>query len=83
VRATSVERWTAPRSFDAVEVDGALIRIKVSPGRVKAEHDDVARAARRSGQPLREVAFRAESAWREQQAGTGVGAGDGPGPAAG
>ena len=83
VRATSVERWTAPRSFDAVEVDGALIRIKVSPGRVKAEHDDVARAARRSGQPLREVAFRAESAWREQQAGTGVGAGDLPGPAAG
>ena len=83
VRATSVERWTAPRSFDAVEGDGALIRIKVSPERVKAEHDDVARAARRSGQPLREVAFRAESAWREQQAGTGVGAGDGPGPAAG
>jgi len=70
VRATSVERWAAARSFDAVEVDGNLIRIKVSPGRIKAEHDDVARAARRNGQPLREVAFRAEAAWRARPVGT-------------
>ena len=82
VRATSVERWTAARSFDAVEVDGSLIRIKVSPGRVKAEHDDVARAARRSGQPLREVAFRAEAAWREQHAETRAGTDAGPAPVA-
>ncbi len=68
VRATSVERWVAARSFDAVEVDGNLIRIKVSPGRIKAEHDDVARAARRNGQPLREVAFRAEASWRAERA---------------
>ena len=66
VRATSAERWTASRSFDDVDVEGQLIRIKVSPGRIKAEHDDVARAARHLARPLREVAFRAESAWHQQ-----------------
>ncbi|HEX3461881.1 MAG TPA: nickel pincer cofactor biosynthesis protein LarC [Acidimicrobiales bacterium] len=67
VRATTGERWPASRRFDTVEVDGSLIRMKVSPGRVKAEHEDVARAARRNGQTLREVAFRAEAAWRQRQ----------------
>ncbi len=67
VRATAAERWVAARTFDMVEVDGNLIRIKVSPGRVKAEHDDVARAARLTGAPLRDLAFRAEAQWRQQQ----------------
>ena len=67
VRASIGQRWPIARSFDTVEVDGNLIRMKVSPGRVKAEHDDVARAARRIGQTLREVAFRAEAAWRQRQ----------------
>ncbi|HEY1989204.1 MAG TPA: nickel pincer cofactor biosynthesis protein LarC [Acidimicrobiales bacterium] len=67
VRASIGQRWPAARSFDTVEVDGNLIRMKVSPGRVKAEHDDVARAARRIGQTLREVGFRAEAAWRRRQ----------------
>jgi pyridinium-3,5-bisthiocarboxylic acid mononucleotide nickel chelatase len=67
VRATTAERWVASRSFDTVEIDGNLIRIKVSPGRIKAEHDDVARAARLLGTPLRDVAFRAEARWRQQQ----------------
>ena len=67
VRASIGQRWPAARSFDTVEVDGNLIRMKVSPGRVKAEHDDVARAARRIGQTLREVAFRAETTWRRRQ----------------
>jgi uncharacterized protein (TIGR00299 family) protein len=67
VRANTGERWPVARSFDTVEVDGNLIRMKVSPGRVKAEHDDVARAARRIGLTLREVAFRAETTWRQQQ----------------
>ena len=48
-------------------VDGQLIRVKVGAGRVKAEHDDVATAARRTGLPLRELAFRAEAAWAEAQ----------------
>jgi uncharacterized protein (DUF111 family) len=45
-------------------VEGLTVRVKVSPGRVKAEHDDAVRVARRTGLPLREVARRAEDAWR-------------------
>jgi uncharacterized protein (DUF111 family) len=83
VRATSGERWPSARSVDSVWIDGQLIRVKVSAGRVKAEHDDVARAARRSGQPLRDVAFRAEALWRSAQDGPKVAQadrGDGDGP---
>jgi uncharacterized protein (DUF111 family) len=39
------------------------VRVKVSPGRVKAEHDDAVRVARLTGLPVREVARRAEQAW--------------------
>jgi len=65
VRATFGERWPAARSMESVWVDGQLIRVKVSAGRVKAEYEDVARASRRIGLPVREVAFRAESSWRD------------------
>jgi uncharacterized protein (DUF111 family) len=65
VRMTMAERWPAARSIESVVVDGQLIRIKASAARAKAEHDDVAAAARRTGQPLRELAFRAEAAWAE------------------
>jgi uncharacterized protein (DUF111 family) len=41
--------------------------VKISAGRIKVEHDDAARAARRSGLPLREVMGRAEAAWRRRQ----------------
>jgi uncharacterized protein (DUF111 family) len=44
------------------------VRVKVGAGRVKVEHDDAARAARRTGLPLREVVSRAEEAWRRQTA---------------
>jgi len=67
VRMTMAERWPAARSVDSVMVDGQLIRVKISAVRAKAEHDDVVAAARRLGLPLREVAFRAEAAWAEQQ----------------
>jgi uncharacterized protein (TIGR00299 family) protein len=69
VRETAGERWPAARSFDSVWIDGQLIRVKVSAGRVKAEHDDVALAARRTGQPLRELAQRAEALWRSARHG--------------
>jgi pyridinium-3,5-bisthiocarboxylic acid mononucleotide nickel chelatase len=69
VRVTTGERWPVARSIESVWIDGQLIRIKVSAGRVKAEHDDVALAARRTGQTLREVAFRAEAVWRSNQQG--------------
>jgi hypothetical protein len=49
-----------------VDVEGHPVRIKVSPGRVKVEHDDAARAARLTGLPLREVLSRAEAAGRAE-----------------
>jgi uncharacterized protein (DUF111 family) len=58
-----------------VLVDGQVIRVKVASGRIKAEHDDVARASLRTGQSLREMAFRAEARWREER---GADLGDGP-----
>lgn len=64
IRAVEWQRWPASRSIDTVEVGGVPVRVKVSPGRVKAEHEDAARVARLTGLPLREVHSRAESAWR-------------------
>ena len=63
VRGHTVERWSAARTFDSVEVDGHRIAVKVTAGRVKAEHDDAARVAASTGLPLREVVARAEAAW--------------------
>jgi uncharacterized protein (DUF111 family) len=64
VRGQELERWPAARVQAEVEVEGVPVRVKVSAGRVKVEHDDAARAARRTGLPLREVLSRAEEAWR-------------------
>jgi uncharacterized protein (DUF111 family) len=64
VRAQTFERWPAARESHEVEVDGRPIRVKVSSGRVKVEHDDAARVARLVGKPLREVVSLAEEAWR-------------------
>ena len=72
VRVTSGERWSAARSSDSVWIDGQLIRVKVSVGRIKAEFEDVARAARRTGQSLREIAFRAEALWRTEHGRPGM-----------
>ncbi|HYA67767.1 MAG TPA: nickel pincer cofactor biosynthesis protein LarC [Acidimicrobiales bacterium] len=70
VRAATLERWPASRGIDEVEVEGLPVRVKVSPGRVKAEQRDAARVAARTGLPLREVVFLAESAWRGRSEGT-------------
>jgi uncharacterized protein (DUF111 family) len=67
IRMTLAERWPVARTFESVVVDGQLIRIKASAARAKAEHDDVVTAARRTGRPLRDVAFRAEAAWAQAQ----------------
>lgn len=64
VRGTTLERWPSARTADTVDVEGYPIRVKVSPGRIKVEHDDAARVARRAGLPLREVLSRAEAAQR-------------------
>jgi uncharacterized protein (DUF111 family) len=68
VRATTVERWAAARRMDEVDVAGFPVRVKVSAGRTKVEHDDAARAARRTGLPLREVISLAEQAGRRHPA---------------
>jgi uncharacterized protein (TIGR00299 family) protein len=64
VRGTTLERWPQARDEDEVEVAGLLVRIKISPGRIKVEHDDAVRVARRAGLPLREVLSLAEEAGR-------------------
>ena len=68
VRGATLERWPAARTLGTVDVEGHPVRIKVSPGRVKVEHDDAARAARLTGLPLREVLSRAEAAGRAEHA---------------
>ena len=74
VRVSHGGRWPAARTVESVWVDGQPIRVKVAPGKVKAEYEDVALAARRTGQSLRELSFRAEARWREQH---GHASGDG------
>jgi len=64
IRGETLQRWPSARVDGQVEVDGVPVRVKVGAGRVKVEHDDAARAARRTGLPLREVVSRAEEAWR-------------------
>ncbi|HEX7096204.1 MAG TPA: nickel pincer cofactor biosynthesis protein LarC, partial [Acidimicrobiales bacterium] len=67
VRGTTIERWPSERAMDEVEVDGRPVRVKVSAGRVKVEHDDAARVARLAGRPVREVVSLAEEAWRRSR----------------
>jgi uncharacterized protein (TIGR00299 family) protein len=64
VRGHTMQRWPQARAGGAVAVAGTPVRVKVSAGRVKVEHDDAARVARSTGLPLREVVSRAEEAWR-------------------
>ena len=42
VRGALLERWPAARVMDEVEVEGAPVQVKVSPGRVKVEQGDAA-----------------------------------------
>jgi uncharacterized protein (TIGR00299 family) protein len=64
VRGAQLDRWPSARTTDEVEVAGFPVRIKVSAGRVKVEHDDAARIAKRTGIPLREVVSLAEESAR-------------------
>jgi uncharacterized protein (TIGR00299 family) protein len=70
VRGATIERWPSAREVDMVEVEGLPVRIKVSPGRVKVEHDDAARVARLRRRPLRDVLSLAEEAARRRDPGT-------------
>lgn len=64
VRGMTIERWPSARTAEEVEVAGFPVRVKVSAGRVKVEHDDAARIAKRTGMPLREVVSLAEESAR-------------------
>jgi pyridinium-3,5-bisthiocarboxylic acid mononucleotide nickel chelatase len=77
VRGATLDRWPRARAVDTVEVAGLPVRVKVSPGRVKVEHDDAARVARARQMPLREVLSEAEAAARGTQGPTVSPPGDG------
>lgn len=64
VRGSRLERWPASRHHERVVVDDLSVRVKVSPGRAKAEFDDAATVAERTGRPVREVLAEAEERWR-------------------
>ena len=66
VRTQTFERWPQARRNDSVEVEGRVIRVKVSAGRTKVEHDDARRAAIQLGRPIREVISLAEEAARRR-----------------
>lgn len=68
VRGQTLERWPQARLTERVDVEGLPVRVKIGAGRVKVEHDDAARVARRTGLPLREVMGRAEDAFRRRGA---------------
>jgi uncharacterized protein (TIGR00299 family) protein len=60
VRRVHAERTTLPRRELQLDVAGGSVRVKVLEGpggpRAKPEYDDLAAAARRSGQPVHELA---------------------------
>jgi uncharacterized protein (TIGR00299 family) protein len=68
VRGSTLQRWPRSRSAGTVDVAGLPVRVKVSPGRVKVEHDDAAHVARTTRVPLRVVVSLAEAEARRQHA---------------
>ena len=64
VRGRPVDRWSATRTYQEIDVEGFPIRVKIGAGRAKAEFDEAAKVAQRIGLPVREVLARAEAAWR-------------------
>jgi uncharacterized protein (TIGR00299 family) protein len=67
VRSGGRVRWPAARRIEEVTVDGHVVRVKVTAGRIKAEFDDTARVGAALDLPAREVARRAEEAAYQQQ----------------
>lgn len=63
VRGSTMDRWPQARHSEIVEVAGVPVRVKVSPGRAKAEHEDVALAARAADLPLHHARAEAEHRW--------------------
>ena len=72
LRGASLQRWPQRRNEIVVDVGGRPVRVKVAPGRVKAEHDDAVAAAAALGWPLRDVLAQAEAAARPASFGAEV-----------
>lgn len=72
VRSWPIERWAERREMLSLEIEGLTVRVKVGPGRVKAEQADAARVAARTGRPLREVISEVEARWRHGERGSGA-----------
>jgi len=64
VRVRVMERFVAPRDVIEVVTAWGPVRVKVGVGRMRPEHDDVARIARETGVPYAEVARAAGDAAR-------------------
>ena len=60
LRGTTLMRWPQSREETTVQLFGHAIRVKLSAGRAKVEHDDAAQAAAALDMPLREVIAQAE-----------------------
>jgi uncharacterized protein (TIGR00299 family) protein len=67
VRGTRLEKWPAARTVETVDVEGHLVRVKVTAGRTKVEFDDAAAAAAALRLPVREVLARAEAVFRQNR----------------
>lgn len=61
LRGSTIERWPQRRTAETVEVEGHVIRVKRTSGRVKVEHDDARAVAEALDLPLRDVLRRAEA----------------------
>jgi hypothetical protein len=70
IRRLAVSRTTLPRHTTIVDLDGTPVRVKHGPHGAKAEHDDLAAAADRTGLPLRAVADQVARALDEQEGGS-------------
>ena len=65
IRAQTIDRWPQPRTMQTIQVEGHLVRVKVSAGRAKPEHEDLKAAAKVLNKPLREVKNIAQKAISE------------------
>ena len=72
IRGHRLERWPLPRHHERVVVDDLSVRVKVSPGRAKAEFDDAATVAERTGRPVRDVIAEAERRWADHEVAAGA-----------
>jgi uncharacterized protein (TIGR00299 family) protein len=65
VRTTAVDRVALPRESVEVDVDGQVVRVKMTPSTAQPEYDDVLAAARALGRPVRDVLAEASARARD------------------